>query len=99
VPSSQHLDRSRLAKAMKEWGASSLEDLHKRSVDSSDWFWRAASKDLGITFTTPYTATVDESLGRLFPSWFPGGRLNLATHCVDRHAASPSLSDAAAVRY
>jgi acetyl-CoA synthetase len=99
VPSSQHLERSRLAKAMKEWGAPSLGDLHKRSVDSADWFWRAASENLGITFTTPYTTTVDESGGRLFPRWFPGGRLNLATHCVDRHAASPGLRDAPAVIY
>lgn len=99
TPSDQDLARSRLTKAMKRWGYDSLEALHRASVDKPDWFWRAASADLGVAFTTPPAAVADESAGRLFPQWFPGARLNVASHCVERHAANPALRDAPAVIY
>src|SRR5271167_3157486 len=99
TPSERDLTRSRLAKAMKRWGYDSLEALHRASVDKPDWFWPAASEDLGVTFTTSPTAVVNESAGRLFPRWFPGGRLNVAGQCVDRHAKNPALRDTPAVIY
>jgi len=99
APSDQDLARSRLAKAMKKWGYDDLAALHRASVDKREWFWRAASEDLGVTFTTSPTAVVDESAGRLFPRWFPNARLNVASHCVERHAANPALRDAPAVIY
>ena len=76
---------------MKRWGYGSLEALHRASVDKPDWFWPAASEDLGVTFTRAVGSFVDEIAGRLFPRWFPGGRLNVVSHCVERHAADPAL--------
>ena len=99
TPSPSDWTRSRLAKAMKTWGYDSLEALHRASVDKPDWFWPAACEDLGVTFTTQPTAWVDESAGLLFPRWFPGGRLNVASHCVERHASNPALKDTPAVIY
>ena len=98
-PSPGVLERSRLAAAMKRWGYDSLAELHRDSVDKPEWFWRAALEDLGITFATPWTAVSDESAGREFPRWFPGGKLNIATHCVDRYAEAPEHADKPAVIY
>lgn len=98
-PSPKDLERSRLAQAMKRWGYQSLAVLHRDSVDRPDWFWPAACKDLGIEFTEPFSAVADFSAGRQFPRWFPEGRLNVAAHCVDRHAATPELKDRPAVIY
>lgn len=96
-PSAADLSRSRLARAMKRWGHDDLGALHRASVDDPDWFWRAALDDLGIEFTTPWTRLADTSQGREFPRWFDGGRLNVATHCVTRHAADPARADQPAV--
>jgi acetyl-CoA synthetase len=98
-PSERELGRSRLAAAMKRWGHDTLQGLHRASVEQPDWFWRVALDDLGVTFTTPwenYTDTVD---GHAFPRWFTGGRLNVATHCVTRHAADSAAADRMAVTY
>ena len=94
LPSEREIARSRLAAAMKRWGFDSLEALHKDSVDKPDWFWRAALDDLGMTFTTPWTSYIDVSGGHAFPRWFNGGRLNVATHCVERHAADAQACEA-----
>ena len=84
---------------MARWGYSSLADLHRDSIDKPDWFWRAALDDLGITFSSPWTDVADRSGGHEFPKWFPAGKINLATHCVDRHAACPATRDRLAVTY
>lgn len=99
TPRPEHLQRSRLARAMKRWGYASLADLHRDSIEKPEWFWRAALDDLGIVFTQPWTAVADTSAGHAFPRWFPGGKLNIATHCVDRHAADPESRDRMAVTY
>lgn len=97
LPSQEVLNRSRLAKAMTRWGYSSLEDLHRDSIEKPDWFWRAALDDLGITFSTGWTEFRDDSAGYAFPTWFKGGRLNVAEHCVERHAADPDTAKRVAV--
>lgn len=97
TPSAADLARSRLARAMAAWGETSLSALHRRAVDHPAWFWDAAAKDLGITFTKAPVAVMDTSRGKPFPRWFPEGQLNASWHCVDRHAADPALADKAAL--
>ena len=99
LPSESDLKRSRLAKAMTRWGYDSFAALHRDSVEKPDWFWPAATQDLDIRFTRAPSATVDTSAGRNFPRWFSGATLNVATHCVERHAANPALRDTPAVIY
>ena len=98
-PGSEHIARSRLARAMKEWGFKSLTEFHAASVDKPDWFWRAAVDDLGIPLIGEPNAVRDETLGREFPRWFAGASLNVVTSCVDRHASDEQLSQRPAVIY
>jgi acetyl-CoA synthetase len=45
-------------------------------------------RDLGWTFTRPYTRVLDVSRGIAWPQWFPGGETNLTANCVDRNIAA-----------
>lgn len=87
VPGAAERDRSRLLGAMRRWGFTSLDQLHKAAVADPEWFWRAVVEDLDITFSAPFERVVDTGDGKPFPRWFPGGRLNVATLCAHRHAA------------
>jgi acetyl-CoA synthetase len=98
-PSKRDLARSRLAAAMRRWRYDSLADLHRSSIDNPDWFWRAALDDLGVTFSRPWVKFVDNSAGRMFPRWFADGQLNVAWHCVERHAADAGAKTRPAVIY
>jgi acetyl-CoA synthetase len=85
-PRPSDLDRSRLLAFLRRAGEPDLEALHKRAIAEPEWFWRAVVDDLGIEFSEPFTRVLDTSAGREFPSWYVGGKLNLAETCVDRWA-------------
>lgn len=59
-------------------------------------FWDAALADMGVTWTTPYTTTLDTTRGPAWADWFIGGETNIALNCVDRHATG-ARSDALAL--
>jgi acetyl-CoA synthetase len=97
TPGDAERKRSRLLAAMTRWGYATLADLHEASVDDPEWFWRAAAGDLGIEFSEPYQRVLDDTGGKPFPRWFPGGRLNAATLCSHRHATGPLAAKTAVV--
>ena len=84
-PTPEIAERSRIGRFMRAHGITALGELHRRSVADPAWYWEAAVRDLGVRWTTPYARVLDESRGVQWPTWFPGGRLNLADNCLDRH--------------
>jgi acetyl-CoA synthetase len=84
-PTPEVVERSRIAKFMRAQEIATLEELQRRSVADAEWYWDAVVKDLGVRWLTPYTRVLDGSRGVAWPTWFPGGRLNLTDNCVDRH--------------
>jgi acetyl-CoA synthetase len=84
-PTPEVAGRARMGGLMRAHRIATLADLQDRSVRDLEWYWDAAIRDLGIRWTTPYTRVLDDSRGEAWPIWFPGGRLNLAENCLDRH--------------
>jgi acetyl-CoA synthetase len=84
-PTPEIAERSRIGRFMRAHGVRAVDELHRRSVADPAWYWDAAVRDLGVRWTTPYARVLDESRGVEWPTWFPGGRLNLADNCLDRH--------------
>lgn len=85
-PSAELLKHSNLSRFMRAHGLD-LAGLRERALDPQ-WFWDAVVTDLGIVFDTPYRQVLDTSGGAEWSRWFVGGRLNLATTCLDRWAAA-----------
>lgn len=73
------------------------DELHASSIGDLERFWDAVVADLGIPFSEPYTQVLDESAGPEWPHWFVGGRLNLASACVERFADDPASAGREAV--
>jgi acetyl-CoA synthetase len=84
-PDPETAKRTRIARFMARHGLPTLESLQRRSVEDLEWYWDAVSKDLGWAWSTPYRKVADLSRGIQWPTWFPGGRMNLAANCIDRH--------------
>jgi len=78
--------RTRLGRLLRAAGAGDLALLRERSAADPDWFWPLVVEDLGLEFSTPYTAVLDASRGPEWADWFLDGRLNLTSACIDRHA-------------
>ncbi len=84
-PTKEYLERSRIARFMRAQGIADLATLQRRSIEEPEWYWDAVVKDLGIRWSRRYTRVLDDSRGIQWPHWFPGGLLNFADNCVDRH--------------
>jgi len=62
-PDSRTPHDSNVARFMAAHGFTDFEALRQRSIDEPEWFWDAFVEFVGIPFTTPYTAVLDESRG------------------------------------
>lgn len=87
-PTSDVVERAHITRFMRAHGIGSLVELQRRSVEDPEWYWSAVARDLGIRWMRPPTRVLDDSRGPAWPQWFPGGLLNLADNCVDRHLAA-----------
>ena len=87
-PSQAVIEYSNIGRFMRRHGITTYRDLISRSTADVEWFWRAAVEDLEIEFLRPFTSVLDASRGIAWTTWFGGGRINLAHHCLDRHARS-----------
>jgi acetyl-CoA synthetase len=88
-PSAEVVERSNIGRFMHRHGITGYRELVGRSTDDIDWFWNAVIEDLQIEFFRPFDAILDSSRGIAWTRWFPGGAINLAHQCLDRHACSP----------
>ena len=84
-PTADYIERARITRLMRAHGIASLDELQRRSVTEPEWYWDAVIRDLGIRWSRPYTRVLDDSRGVAWPKWFPGGLLNFADNCIDRH--------------
>ena len=60
-------------------------EAHRRSLEDKEGFWLEAAK--AVTWTRPPTRALDASKPPFY-RWFPDGRLNVASNCLDRHVAA-----------
>src|SRR5437899_512187 len=71
---------------MRRLEAADYHELHRISVEEPNRFWPALVDDLGIEFSRPWDAVVDDTRGPEWARWFVGGRLNVARVCLHRFA-------------
>ncbi len=86
-PTKELLETSRVARFIRTHTIASWQELVNRSCNNTEWFWRAALDDLGVSWQKPYTTLLDASGGFSRATWFSGGELNITDNCVDRHNA------------
>ncbi len=86
TPSPAQIESSRLRRFMDCLGVDDLNSLQEYARRDLDGFWRHAIDDIGIEWSVEPHTIHDSSEGLPWTRWWLGGRLNLATNAVDRHA-------------
>src|SRR5262245_41006234 len=84
-PTADVVARAQITRLLRRLDVRDAAALHRRSIEDPEGYWTAVVRDLGIRWERPFTRVLDETRGPQWPTWFPGGRLNLADNCVDRH--------------
>jgi acetyl-CoA synthetase len=98
-PTPERTAAANVTRLMRAAGVDTIDELRRRSVTDIDWYWDLVVKDLGLPFDEPYTRVRDSSRGIEWTTWFVGGRLNVATACVDRWRKDVVTAGSAAIVY
>jgi acetyl-CoA synthetase len=87
-PYGDYKTKSNIKRFMRKHKIKNYDELIKKSIADTEWFWDAALKDLGVEWYEPYTKVLDASAGFPWAKWFVGGKMNIVHNCLDRHALS-----------
>lgn len=60
--------------------------LYTESIERPEQFWKKLAGNLD--WITPYKNVIEKNSDDLVAKWFPGGELNVAYNCIDRHVAA-----------
>lgn len=82
IASSAHIDKEK------------YQEMYKRSIEDPDGFWAEQASEF-LQWEQPWSKVRDFDFKKGFASWFEGGKLNVATNCIDRHL--PERADQVAI--
>jgi acetyl-CoA synthetase len=85
-PDKATIEHANATGLVRRAGAADYAELVRRSIDDPAWFWPLAVEDMGLEFSRPWEAVLDDSRGPEWATWFVGGRLSIARNCVHRWA-------------
>ena len=87
-PYPELVERSNIARFMKQHGIADYAALLRRSEERPEWFWDAVLKFHDLQFYRPYTQIMDTSRGIPWTRWCVGGTTNAVLNCLDRQIAA-----------
>ncbi len=96
-PTEEMIEAANITRFMRKHGIEDHDELLRRSVKDSEWFWEAALEDLGIEWYRRPGRILDVSEGKAWARWYPGGRINIAHSGLDRRAVGPSRNRTACI--
>jgi len=79
-PTPEEVASTRLGALLAE---ASFEELHARSVQEPEPWWRFVADELKLTFRTPPSRMLDAEAGAEAATWLPGAALNIAESCFE----------------
>ena len=83
-PSPGSFEQSPVGRMAKRHGLSTIEEVFRKASQDPNWYWQAASEDVGVRWLREYDEICDLSDGVEFPRFFAGGKLNWSDYAVDR---------------
>src|SRR5262245_51923008 len=81
------VEQANATRLVRRAGAAGYRELVARSAAEPEWFWPLVVDDMGLEFSAPWSAVVDESRGPEWATWFVDGTVSIARNCVHRWAA------------
>jgi acetyl-CoA synthetase len=84
-PPQEVLEKSNIARYMREKGFANWDELHRWSVENVEEFWAEQARDL--TWFEPWTKVHEWTFP--YAKWFIGAKCNIVYNALDRHMQTP----------
>jgi acetyl-CoA synthetase len=84
-PSREWIERTNVWRFLRKLGFNDCDEFLRYSRENTAEFWGRMVEEVGIEWFHPYDRVADLSRGVEWSEWFPGGTLNIAWNCLDRH--------------
>ncbi|MEM0155738.1 MAG: AMP-binding protein [Thermoplasmataceae archaeon] len=91
-PDEETVRNTNLMKLAAKHNITSIKELYDRADNDPEWFWKAVIDDCNIEFTRPYIRVTDDSMGKMWTRWFPGGGINITRNCVEKYWQSENAA-------
>jgi acetyl-CoA synthetase len=91
-PAREWIEQTNVWRFMRKLGFTDREAFLQYSRDNPKEFWDHMVREAGIDWFRAYDRVLDTTRGVEWAEWFPGGQLNIAANCLDRHAASGNIA-------
>ena len=91
-PTQEWIDQTNVWRFMRKLGFTDREAFLQYSRDNLEEFWDHMVREAGIDWFHAYDRVLDISRGVEWATWFPGGKLNIAANCLDRHVQSGGIA-------
>ncbi|HZU29440.1 MAG TPA: AMP-binding protein [Bryobacteraceae bacterium] len=87
-PTEDWIARTNVRRFMDRLGIRTLPEFLAWSTEDLARFWAEMVREMNIVWERPFDKVLDDSAGIEWTKWFIGGRLNIASNCLDRHATA-----------
>jgi acetyl-CoA synthetase len=84
-PSPEFAAATNVRRFMDRLATRTLAEFLRYSTEHIEEFWARLVDEVGVHWDEPYRQVLDISRGVEWAQWFTGGKLNIATNCLDRH--------------
>src|ERR1051326_3973854 len=84
-PTPEFIEQTNVHRFMQRLGISDREAFLRYSVEHLEEFWAQVVDEAGVSWDERYERVLDDSRGPEWSRWFTGGKLNIASNCLDRH--------------
>lgn len=95
-PSAADIASACVTEMMQRMGTDDYDEFYARSIREPERYWRMVMEYCDIAWEKPFESYLDETRGKEFPTWFPGGQLNWVQSILAK-ADDPGLAETVAV--
>lgn len=95
-PSAEDIASANVTELMRRMGIDDYDQFYAESIKAPGRYWDLVMNYCDIVWDRPYERYLDDTRGKEFPRWFPGGRLNWVQSILAK-AQQPATRDTLAV--
>jgi acetyl-CoA synthetase len=83
-PNETLIENANIQLFMKKHRITSIEELHRKSIQNPEWFYESLLEELDILWHQPYQELLNTEQGPAFSKWFVGGKTNLYYYTIEK---------------